>query len=35
MDGTSRETRVNAAFVAVADTLATNCDMVDLLHTLV
>ena len=35
MDSTSRETRVNAAFVAVADTLTTDYDMVDLLHTLV
>ena len=31
----SRETRLNAAFVAVADTLTTNYDVVDLLHTLV
>lgn len=35
MDGTSREARISAAFVAVADTLTTNYDMVDLLHTLV
>jgi GAF domain-containing protein len=35
MDGKSRETRINAAFVAVADTLTTDYDMVDLLHTLV
>lgn len=31
----SREARINAAFVAVADTLTTNYDVVDLLHTLV
>ena len=31
----SRETRLNAAFVAVADTLTANYDVVDLLHTLV
>jgi GAF domain-containing protein len=35
MDGLSRETRVNTAFVAVADTLTTDFDVVDLLHTLV
>jgi GAF domain-containing protein len=35
MDGTSREMRINAAFVTVADTLTTDYDMVDLLHTLV
>jgi GAF domain-containing protein len=35
MDETTRETRVNAAFVAVADTLTTDFDVVDLLHTLV
>jgi GAF domain-containing protein len=35
MDGTSRETRINAAFVTLADTLTTDYDMVDLLHTLV
>lgn len=35
MDGTSREVRINAAFVTVADTLTTDYDMVDLLHTLV
>lgn len=35
MDGTSREARLNAAFVAVADTLTANYDVVDLLHTLV
>jgi GAF domain-containing protein len=32
---TTRETRINAAFVAVADTLTTDFDVVDLLHTLV
>jgi GAF domain-containing protein len=35
MEDTSRETRINAAFVSVADTLTTNFDVVDLLHTLV
>jgi GAF domain-containing protein len=35
MDGTSRETRITTAFVAVADTLTTDFDVVDLLHTLV
>ncbi|QYF74368.1 GAF and ANTAR domain-containing protein [Cryobacterium sp. PAMC25264] len=35
MDGTSREARITAAFVMVADTLTTEYDMVDLLHTLV
>lgn len=35
MDDTSREARINAAFVTVADTLTTDYDMVDLLHTLV
>jgi GAF domain-containing protein len=35
MDETSREARVNAAFVSVADTLTTDFDVVDLLHTLV
>jgi GAF domain-containing protein len=35
MDGTSRETRINTAFVTVADTLTTDFDVVDLLHTLV
>ncbi len=35
MDGTSREARLNAAFVMVADTLTANYDVVDLLHTLV
>jgi GAF domain-containing protein len=35
MDGTSREARISAAFVSVADTLTTEYDMVDLLHTLV
>jgi GAF domain-containing protein len=35
MDGTSREARVSAAFVTLADTLTTNFDVVDLLHTLV
>ncbi len=35
MDGTSREGRLNAAFVTVADTLTADYDVVDLLHTLV
>jgi GAF domain-containing protein len=35
MDETSREARVNMAFVAVADTLTSDFDVVDLLHTLV
>lgn len=35
MDATSREARINSAFVLVADTLTTDYDMVDLLHTLV
>ena len=35
MSKKSRETRLNAAFVAVADTLTANYDVVDLLHTLV
>jgi GAF domain-containing protein len=35
MDGAERETRISAAFVAVADTLTTDFDVVDLLHTLV
>jgi GAF domain-containing protein len=35
MDGTSREARLNAAFVMVADTLTADYDVVDLLHTLV
>jgi GAF domain-containing protein len=35
MDGTSREARITAAFVTVADTLTTNYDIVELLHTLV
>jgi len=35
MDGTSREARLNAAFVMVADTLTAHYDVVDLLHTLV
>jgi GAF domain-containing protein len=35
MDGAVRETRISAAFVAVADTLTTDFDVVDLLHTLV
>lgn len=35
MDGTSREARINAAFVTVADTLTSDYDMVDLLHILV
>ncbi len=35
MDGKSRETRITTAFVTVADTLTTDFDVVDLLHTLV
>jgi GAF domain-containing protein len=35
MDGTSREARLNLAFVKVADTLTAGYDVVDLLHTLV
>jgi GAF domain-containing protein len=35
MDEKTREARINAAFVAVADTLTTDFDVVDLLHTLV
>jgi GAF domain-containing protein len=35
MSGTSREARLNAAFVLVADTLTADYDVVDLLHTLV
>ena len=35
MDGISREARINAAFVAVADTLTKDFDVVDLLNTLV
>jgi len=35
MNGTSREARLNAAFVAVADTLTDHYDVVELLHTLV
>src|SRR5580698_3135560 len=35
MDGTSRETSIITAFVRVADTLTTDFDVVDLLHTLV
>jgi GAF domain-containing protein len=35
MDEPTRETRINSAFVAVADTLTTDFDVVDLLHTLV
>jgi GAF domain-containing protein len=35
MDAAERETRISAAFVAVADTLTTEFDVVDLLHTLV
>jgi GAF domain-containing protein len=35
MNETSREARLNRAFVTVADTLTANYDVVDLLHTLV
>lgn len=35
MNEPSRETRINTAFVAVADTLTTDFDVIDLLHTLV
>ena len=35
MDGKSRETRISNAFVKVADTLTSDFDIVDLLHTLV
>jgi GAF domain-containing protein len=35
MDEASRETRINTAFVTVADTLTTDFDVVDLLHALV
>lgn len=35
MNNPSRETLINTAFVAVADTLTTDFDVVDLLHTLV
>ncbi|RFA06713.1 transcriptional regulator [Subtercola boreus] len=35
MDGTTREARISAAFVKVADTLTKDFDVVDLLHTLV
>ena len=35
MDESSRESRIATAFVAVADTLTTDFDVVDLLHTLV
>ena len=35
MDGTTREARLNAAFVSMADTLTAHYDVVDLLHTLV
>lgn len=35
MNDSSRETRINTAFVAVADTLTTDFDVLDLLHTLV
>lgn len=35
MDGEEREARISAAFIAVADTLTTEYDVVDLLHTLV
>lgn len=34
MDGTSREEKLNAAFVELADTLIADFDVVDLLHTL-
>lgn len=35
MERPSRETQISAAFVAVADTLTTDFDIVDLLHTLI
>jgi GAF domain-containing protein len=35
MDGMARETQINNTFVAVADTLTSDFDVVDLLHTLV
>jgi len=35
MDGTTREAQVSAAFIAIADTLTKDFDVVDLLHTLV
>lgn len=35
MDEVSREQRINEAFVAVADTLIADYDLIDLLHTLV
>jgi GAF domain-containing protein len=35
MNTPTRETRINSAFVAVADTLTSDFDVVDLLHTLV
>ena len=35
MDEVSREQRINGAFVAVADTLIADYDLIDLLHTLV
>src|SRR4051812_5810788 len=35
MSDPTRETRLNAAFVAVADTMTEDFDVVDLLHTLV
>ena len=35
MDGTTREAHISAAFVAVAETLTADHDMVDVLHTFV
>jgi len=35
MDGTTREAQISAAFIAIADTLTKDFDVVDLLHTLV